>query len=112
MSESFNSGSQGSQQQNDFSILLNGSSDQFSFSNSIKKKDLSILEYNSLLEKEYYTMNKNKDIYTIKIFLTNYFRFGNKVNKEAGNTFILTPEIFCNSIQKQLFSHLKKNASF
>jgi hypothetical protein len=38
MSESFNSGSQGSQQKNDFSILLNGSSDQFSFSNSIKKR--------------------------------------------------------------------------
>jgi hypothetical protein len=38
MSESFNSGSQCSQQKNDFSILLDGSNDQFSFSNSIKKK--------------------------------------------------------------------------
>jgi hypothetical protein len=49
------------------------------------------LEYNSLLEKEYY---------------------GNKVNKEEGNTFLLTPEIYCNSIQKQLFSQLKKRGFF
>ena len=39
-------------------------------------------------------MNENKDIYKIKIFLNNNFRFGNKVNKEEGNTFLLTPEIF------------------
>ncbi len=112
MSESFDFGSQGSQQQNNFSVLLNSSSDQFSFSNSIKKKDLSILEYNSLLEKEYYTMNDNKDIYTIKIFLTNYFRFSNKANKEEDKIFLLTPEVYCESLQKQLFTHLKKNISF
>jgi hypothetical protein len=112
LSESFIVGSQGSQQQHNFSVLLNTSGDQFSFSNSIKKKDLSIFERNTLLEKEYYVMNENKDIFTIKIFLTNYFRFGNKVNKEEGKMFLLNPESYGKYLQKQLLSHLIKNNSF
>ena len=112
LSESFSFGSQGSQQQLNFSILLNSFSDQLSSSNSFKKKDLLGLEQNSLLEKQYYSSNGNKDMHTIKIYLTNFFRLGHKINKEEGKIFLFNSESYGIFLQTQLLSYLTKNNQF
>ena len=74
--ESFNIGSYGSQHQCSLSVILNSSSEgYYSFNNSIKKKDTFNGDYNSLLEKEFENINDNKDIYTMKIYSSNIFRY-------------------------------------
>ena len=109
MSESFLIGSLGSQ--HSFSVLLNSSSEGYnSVNNSLKKKDSLIGDYNSLLEKEYYAISGNKDVHTIKIYLTNYFRLGNKVNKEQGKMFIFNSESYGIFLQSQLMTYLTKNS--
>ena len=62
-------GSHGSQQQN-ISFLLNVSNNSF---NSLKRKDL-LDENNCILEREYNSANDNKEITSVKLYLTNLFR--------------------------------------
>jgi len=62
-------GSHGSQQQN-ISFLLNISNNSF---NSLKRKDL-LDENNCILEREYNSANDNKEITSVKLYLTNLFR--------------------------------------
>ena len=94
----------GSQRQNSFSVLSNISNISCSLSNISKKLD----DYNCLLEKEYYSINGNKDMNTIKIYLSNFFRFGYK--KVEDN--LLNFECYNNYLQKYLFSHYLKCSSF
>ena len=111
MSESFVIGSLGSQ--HSLSVLLNSSSEGYnSFNNSLKKKDSIASDYNSFLEKEYYTLSGNKDVHTIKIYFTNYFRLGNKINKEEGKTFIFNSDTYRTFLKSKLMSYLTKNSLF
>ena len=111
MSESFVIGSLGSQ--HSLSVLLNSSSEGYnSFNNSLKKKDSIASDYNSFLEKEYYTLSGNKDVHTIKIYFTNYFRLGNKINKEEGKTFIFNSDTYISFLKSKLMSYLTKNSLF
>ena len=65
-------------------------------------------EYNSLLEKEYYTINGNKDMMTIKIYLSNYFRYGYKINKEEGKQSLFNSDLYIDYLQGQLLSYFIK----
>ena len=67
-------GSHGSQQQN-ISFLLNVSNNSF---NSLKKKDLLDDNNNCILEREYNSANDNKEITSVKLYLTNLFRIDPK----------------------------------
>lgn len=108
-SESF-IGSLGSQ--HSFSALLNSSSEGcISLNNSIKKKDLLNLEYNSLLEKEFNSINGNKDMFTIKIYMTNYFRL-QKLNKEEGKIFLFNRESYYKYLINQVLSYIIKKNNF
>ena len=105
-SESF-VGSLGSQ--HSFSNLLNSSSEgSNSVSISLRKKNILNSEYNSLLEKEYYTINGNKDMMTIKIYLSNYFRYGYKINKEEGKQSLFNSDLYIDYLQGQLLSYFIK----
>ena len=106
-SESF-IGSLGSQ--NSFSNLLNSSSEgSNSVNNSLRKKNVLNSDYNSKLEKEYYTINGNKDMMTIKIYLSNCFRYGNKINKEEGKISLFNSGIYIDYLQAQLLSYFIKS---
>ena len=103
-SESF-IGSLGSQ--HSFSNLLNSSSEgSNSISNSLRKKN--VLNSDYFLEKEYYTNNGNKDMMTIKIYLSNYFRYGYKINKEEGKQSLFNSDLYIDYLQSQLLSYFIK----
>ena len=72
-------------------------------------------DFNSILEKEYYSMSGN-DIHTIKIYFTNLFRTGNELNRrkrdflnDKKDDVSLT---YRNFIEEQLFNYLTKASSF
>ena len=61
-----------------------------------------------MLEKEYYTINGNKDMMTIKIYLSNYFRYGYKINKEEGKQSLFNSDLYIDYLQGQLLSYFIK----
>ena len=112
MSESFLLGSLDSQKQHSLSFLLNSSSEYNNSGNmSMDKKDMISADSNSnnsLFDKDYTCLN-DKYI-TIKIYLSNYFRYGNKCsNEDEVNNTLFTCEVYRECIQKQLFNYLIKN---
>ena len=112
MNESMNIGSLGSQRSVKSLLNLLTSSNE-SNNNSIKRKDLSNSDYNSLIEKEFYTSYGNRDMFTIKIYFSNYFGLANKCNKEEGTKFLLTSNIYINDYLKiKILSYLQKNNLF
>ena len=113
MNESYIIGSLDSQKQHSLSFLLNSSSEN-SANLSMDKKDMISIDsnsYNSLLEKDYICLNDKKYI-NIKIYLSNFFRYGNKCsNEDEGNT-LFTCDFYRTFIQNQLFSYLTKGNLF
>lgn len=113
MNESYIIGSQDSLKQHSLSFLLNSSSEN-SANLSMDKKDMMSSDsniYNSLLEKDYICLNDKKYI-NVKIYLSNFFRYGNKCcNEDEGNT-LFTCEFYRGFIQSQLFSYLTKGNLF
>ena len=113
LSESLFVGSPVSPNQFDFSSLLNADMDaNISFNNSSKKKDSFSVEYNCYLEKEYIaTSVGNKDIKTIKIYMTNFFRY-RKNNEEEDKRIGFSSEAHGNYLKLQLLNYLNKSNSF
>ena len=113
ISESLLVGSSVSPFQFEFSYLLNQDMDvNISVNNSSKKKDSFSIEYNSLLEKEFITTNVgNKDLKTIKMYLTNFFRY-KKNNEEEGKMIGFSCEAFGEYLLKLLLNYINKNNSF
>ena len=89
-------GSHGSQQQN-ISFLLNVSNNSF---NSLKRKDL-LDENNCILEREYNSANDNKEITSVKLYLTNLFRNDPKEKP------ILQPINLTNYLKKRIKEYFK-----
>ena len=82
-----------------------------SVNNSSKKKDSFSVDYNCLIEKEYIaTSVGNKDIKTIKIYLTNFFRY--KKNNEEEGKINYSLDAYGSYLQTLLKNYLNKNNSF
>ena len=113
VSESMLVGSSGSQNQIEFSFLLNAAMDaNISVNNSSKKKDSFSVDYNCLIEKEYIaTSVGNKDIKTIKIYMTNFFRY-RKNNEDEEKRIGFSSEAHGNYLKLQLLNYLNKSNSF
>ena len=68
------------------------------------------VDENTLFEKEYYFMS-GKDIRTIKIYFTNFFRKVCELNKKEENT-LINSETYCDYLQNQLIRYLKTDSLF
>ena len=64
----------------------------------------------SLFEKEYYCQIGD-DIYTIKLFFSNFFRKSCTVNKDEEEKFLLTTESYCKYIENQIDNYIYKKES-
>ena len=64
----------------------------------------------SLFEKEYYCQLAD-DIYTIKLFFSNFFRKSCTVNKDEEEKFLLTTESYCKYIENQIDNYIYKKES-
>ena len=96
----------------DITFLLNAAMDvNISANNISKKKDSFNAEYHCLLEKEFLATSGNKDIKTIKIYLSNFFRY-KKNNEDERNMIKFSPEAHGNYLQTLLLNYINKNNSF
>ena len=72
-------------------------------------------DFNSILEKEYYSMSGN-DIHTIKIYFTNLFRTGNELSRKKRDFLNDNKDdvslSYRNFIEEELFNYLTKASSF
>jgi hypothetical protein len=70
-------------------------------------------ESNSLVDKEYYSMNGN-DIHTIKIYFTHFFRLNCELNKQkdVDDTIILKSNHYCQYLEGQIQTYLTKTTLF
>ena len=85
---------------------------------SLSKKisgDIFENDFNSILEKEYYSMSGN-DIHTIKIYFTNLFRTGNELSRRKRDFLNDNKDdvslTYRNFIEEELFNYLTKASSF
>ena len=67
-------------------------------------------EIYSLFEKEYYCQIGD-DIYTIKLFFSNFFRKSCTVNKDEDEKFLLNTESYCKYIENQIDNYIYKKES-
>ena len=106
-----------SMNQLNLSGLLNESDDNINnihFLNNNKDDNIGYkTESNSLLDKEYYSMNGH-DIHTIKIYFTHFFRLNCELNKQkdVDDTIILKSNHYCQYLEGQIQTYLTKTTLF
>jgi hypothetical protein len=81
--------------------------------NNITNDNAYKTESNSLVDKEYYSMNGN-DIHTIKIYFTHFFRLNCELNKQkdVDDTIILKSNHYCQYLEGQIQTYLTKTTLF
>ena len=106
-----------SMNQLNLSGLLNESDDNINnihFLNNNKDDNIGYkTESNSLLDKEYYSMNGH-DIHTIKIYFTHFFRLNCELNKQKGpdDSILLKSNHYCQYLEGQIQNYLTKTTLF
>ena len=106
-----------SMNQLNLSGLLNESDDNINnihFLNNNKDDSIGYkTESNSLLDKEYYSMNGH-DIHTIKIYFTHFFRLNCELNKQKGpdDSILLKSNHYCQYLEGQIQNYLTKTTLF
>ncbi len=106
-----------SMNQLNLSGLLNESDDNINnihFLNNNKDDNIDYkTESNSLLDKEYYSMNGH-DIHTIKIYFTHFFRLNCELNKQKGpdDSILLKSNHYCQYLEGQIQNYLTKTTLF
>ena len=78
--------------------------------NKKNKNNSNKSEIYSLFEKEYYCQIGD-DIYTIKLFFSNFFRKSCTVNKDEEEKFLLNTESYCKYIENQIDNYIYKKES-
>ena len=97
--------------------FLNETDDNIISSNNINNNLESGFAYktesNSLIDKEYYSMNGD-DIHTIKIYFTHFFRLDCELNrqKDIDNNNILKSNHYCQYLEGQTLTYLSKTTMF
>ena len=97
--------------------FLNETDDNIISSNNINNNLESGFAYktesNSLVDKEYYSMNGD-DIHTIKIYFTHFFRLDCELNrqKDIDNNNILKSNHYCQYLEGQTLTYLSKTTMF
>ena len=81
--------------------------------NNINNENAYETESNSLVDKEYYSMNGN-DIHTIKIYFTHFFRLNCELNKQkdVDDTIALKSNHYCQYLEGQIQTYLTKTTLF
>ena len=81
--------------------------------NNMNNENAYETESNSLVDKEYYSMNGN-DIHTIKIYFTHFFRLNCELNKQkdVDDTIALKSNHYCQYLEGQIQTYLTKTTLF